>query len=343
MLTHGGSLRAHYLFKTLADRTAALSIYRPDIAALPAMARRPWDLLPGAQVAAAELLPSSALPFIRRIMRLRVLDLHDIPVIHAAALGVQLSSFEVRRQRELTQRNLDAFERIAVVSEGLADLADIPPAKRIVVGNGTDTSVIKPGPWPERPAVGLVSGAAPGRGIELLVDAMRLVRHDLPGASLNLCLGGGEPASEAFIANLRNATREEAWVRIETVPYLRVGAFMERCTVLAVPHPPGFAWDVAPPVKLFDAMAAGRPVVSTPRPSTAAIIREMEAGIVAPSDSIEDFADSLLTVLKDPEGAERLGARARQAAVERFDWRILSEFLAWQVLGIGRPIVQDSA
>ena len=75
-----------------------------------------------------------------------------------------------------------AFERVAVVSHGLADLADVPNDRRVVIGNGTDPQVIRPGPWPERPVIGLVSGASPGRGIELLIEAVRLARQEEPRA-----------------------------------------------------------------------------------------------------------------------------------------------------------------
>src|SRR5688572_2041531 len=115
-VTHGGSLRAQYLFRSLIERTDALAFYRPDPSVMFHRAlHRPLHLLPGVNVAAAELLPLVTVPIARRLTRLRVLDLHDLPVLHAEALGARLTGREARAQQRLTDANIDAFERIVVV------------------------------------------------------------------------------------------------------------------------------------------------------------------------------------------------------------------------------------
>lgn len=45
-VTHGGSLRARYLFRSLIERTNALAFYRPDPSVIHRMLRRPLHLLP---------------------------------------------------------------------------------------------------------------------------------------------------------------------------------------------------------------------------------------------------------------------------------------------------------
>jgi glycosyltransferase involved in cell wall biosynthesis len=328
-LSHGGSLRAHYLFRSLVERTEALSMYRPDIRALPAIVRKPTNMLPGANVAAAELIPGVALPMLRRLLRMRVLDLHDHPVLHAQALGLPLPADEARSQQRLTDANLAAFERVVVVSDLLGDLANVPPNQRIAIPNGTDTSLIEPGPWPLRPTIGLISAAAPGRGIELLIASARLVRERIPGLELRLCLSASEPASRSYLDALRRTLAADSWVEVApAIAYARLGTFLAGCTVLGVPHPPGASWDAAPPVKLFDSMAAGRPIVATPRTETARILRETDSGAAAASDSIEDLANALATVLAADDRMRELGANARRAAEGRYDWRILSNALA---------------
>jgi glycosyltransferase involved in cell wall biosynthesis len=266
-------------------------------------------------------------------MRLRVLDLHDHPILHAQALGLPLSADDARSQQRLTDANLAAFERVVVVSELLGDLADVPSAQRIIIPNGTDSSLIEPGPWPPAPSIGLISAAAPGRGIELLVASTRQVRERIPDLRLRLCLSASEPASRSYLGGLRRTLAADSWVEVAPpVAYARLGTFLAGCTVLAVPHPPGPSWDAAPPVKLFDSMAAGRPIVATPRTETTRILRETRSGVSAASDSTEDLADAMANLLGADDRIHELGANARRAAAERYDWRILSDALADAIL-----------
>lgn len=333
-LAHGGHLRARYLFRSLIARTDALTFYRPDHKALPQILRKPWNLLPSANVAAAEFLPRSALPLIRRMMNLRVLDLHDIPVIHAELLGLPLSAAEKRDQARLTTLNLEAFERIVVLNDSFADLVDIPADRRITISNGTDTTLVRPGPWPSQPTVGMVSVADPGKGIEGLIEAVRITRAELPDTQLRLCLSGIGRRSAAYLAALRRAIKREPWISVTSVPYANLEGFLATCTVLAIPLPPGL-WDSASPVKLFDGMAAGRPTVVTPRLEMSRVVREHEAGIVARSDAVEDLASSIAGVLTDESYARRLGLNARRAAERHYDWQTLSDRLAESVLKCG--------
>lgn len=329
-ITHGGSLRARYLFETLVARTRACSIYRPDHEAIRELIRHPSALLPGTNVAAAELLPNVTLPAVRRLYHLRVLDIHDHPVLHPSALGFPLTASAAQEQERLLRANLEAFRKIVVVSETLGELAGIPRSRRLVLGNGTDPRLIRPGPWPTVPSVGIVSVAARGRGIETLVEAVRLVRRDVPDISLRLCLSAYDEASRDYLAALQSAL--PTWTTVTSVPYRELETFLATTTVLVVPHPPGASWDAAPTVKLFDYLAAGRPVVVTPRLEMARVVRAEGVGVVADGDAAEDLASAIAAVLADEAAAIRMGALARTAAVERYDWRILSSQLADEVL-----------
>ena len=108
-----------------------------------------------------------------------------------------------------------------------------------------------------------------------------------------------------------------------TVPYAELPSALGRATVLCIPHPPNPYFDTIMPIKLADYMAAGRPVVSTPRTETARVLRQHACGITTEGERPEDLAAALIQVLRDPELAFRLGTNGRQAAVERFDWRVI--------------------
>jgi phosphatidylinositol alpha-1,6-mannosyltransferase len=72
--------------------------------------------------------------------------------------------------------------------------------------------------------------------------------------------------------------------------------------------------------------------VTTPRPETAAIVRDRDAGLVADGDEAEALAGPLAELLEDPDRARAMGANARAAAEQDFDWRVIGERLADQLV-----------
>ena len=106
---------------------------------------------------------------------------------------------------------------------------------------------------------------------------------------------------------------------------------------MAVPHPKNDYMDVATPVKLFDSMAAGRPVVVTPRHEMARIVTACGAGLVADSDHVDDLAAVIVRLLGDESLRRELGANARRWAVVRYDWSVLASQLADALLAPAAP------
>lgn len=281
-------------------------------------------------LASAELLSLDALPLLDRRVRPLVLDVHDHPVLQRRALGVAGDAVTTASLERRYAENVRRFELLVVPSKSFGEIAGIDPARRLVAPNGTDPRHVRPAPFPDRPVVGLVSGAAPGRGIEALIAATELVRRHMPEVELRLWLASEE--HDPYLARLRAATVDRSWIRIQAVPYEQLPAALAEATVLVVPHPPGEYMDAALPVKLFDSMAAGRPVVVTPRREMAAIVARHRAGLVARGDDVEDLAEAVLRLLGDQELSRRLGAAGRTAAESEYDWRLIGQRLADEVL-----------
>jgi hypothetical protein len=180
-----------------------------------------------------------------------VVAVYDDPVAQAATLGIPMDRGWLATLARRQRRNVGTFRWLVVPTASFADLADLPADRVIVGGNGTDTSAVRAGPWPERPTIGVVSAAAPGRGLELLVEAARLARRALPELQLRLWLVATNEEGWAYLDGLRETVRREPWVEIATAPYERLGETLAAASALAIPHPPGAYMDVALPVS-FD-------------------------------------------------------------------------------------------
>jgi glycosyltransferase involved in cell wall biosynthesis len=267
-----------------------------------------------------------------RVADLTAVAVYDDPIAQTAALGIRMPRGRAGRLRRRREANIDAFRWLVVPTRSFAELARLDLSRVIVGGNGTDAGHVRPQPWPDMPTVGMASGAAPGRGIEALIDAATQVREQVRDLRLRLWLVATSPESQTYLDALTERSRRHSWIEIGSAPYRDLGAALGAASVLVIPHPPNDYLDVALPVKLFDSMAAGRPLVVTPRIETRAIIERHSAGVVATGDSVDELAEALLTLLDDRERMQRMGTAARRAAERHYDWPVVGGRVAAEIL-----------
>jgi glycosyltransferase involved in cell wall biosynthesis len=334
----GGELRRRNIFSALAERTDATVLDQWTNPSLVAATRGPrWKtvlrpLRAAPRLASSEQLPESMVAHARRFSDPAAVAIYDDAIAQLEAFGIVLEPERLEAIRRRRALNEALFRWHVVPTASFAALTGLDPARVIVGGNATNADHVRPGPWPSSPTIGLVSGAAPGRGIEALVAAVRLVRESLVDVRLVLWLVATSPESQSYLDGLRRDVRGESWIKIGSAGYENLGSELARATVLCIAHPASEYMDVALPVKLFDSMAAGRPLVVTPRTETRAIVERHGVGIVTAGDRPEDLAAGLLTLLGDEAMARRIGATARTTAETFFDWPIVAGRIADEVL-----------
>jgi glycosyltransferase involved in cell wall biosynthesis len=111
------------------------------------------------------------------------------------------------------------------------------------------------------------------------------------------------------------------------VPYAQVPALLHRASVgiapfTTAPHPAlraaGFFWS---PLKVYEYMAAGLPVVTTDLPPLNTIIRSGQEGQLFREGDVPALAAAMQRVLADPVAARAMGQRARSRVVEHYSWQ----------------------
>lgn len=346
----GGEVRRRHVFARLASRTAASVleagwsdhgirrlIEGPIVGRLPVVVgRRLFGSghrgRPRPRLAASEKLRESTLETARALTDPAVVAIYDDPVAQSSAMGLQFDRAWLDRLRERQRANVDAFRWHVVPTLSFAELAGLDLDRVIVGGNGTDTTAVQPGPWPDLPAVGIVSAAAPGRGLELLVEAVELARSTIPELRLLMWLVATSDEARPYLDGLRARVEGDPLTKLEAASYHDLATALARATVLCIAHPPNEYMDVALPVKLFDSMAAGRPLIVTPRSETRTIVERYGVGVVTSGDTPEDFAASIVSLCTDLGRARQLGARARIVAEQTFDWSVVGDRIADEVL-----------
>jgi glycosyltransferase involved in cell wall biosynthesis len=105
-----------------------------------------------------------------------------------------------------------------------------------------------------------------------------------------------------------------------------------RCTVLALPSKQETA-----PVAVAEAMAAGRPVVTTRCCGMPYVVEHESSGLLVGEDDVSGLANALLLVLGDEQLQARMGQRGRELAQARFR----ADVVAQQTRGVYMQILNE--
>jgi glycosyltransferase involved in cell wall biosynthesis len=157
----------------------------------------------------------------------------------------------------------------------------------------------------------------PYQGLSYLMDAAPEIRRALPDTRF-LLVGGRPDRARA------NGNDGLGIVRVPQQPRERLAAFLALADVLVSPR----AYGKNLPLKIFDYMASGKPIVATDSPMHRTVLSEDVALLVEPSPL--GIARGVVALLRDPERGAALGRAARRYAEEELGWTTFSE-RAWSV------------
>lgn len=160
------------------------------------------------------------------------------------------------------------------------------------------------------------------RGIIEMVQAMEILNTDSEGKDpVPLILGGrfSPPEIEEPVKAMEGweycdfigwQTMEDIWKRLHSVS---VGLV----TLQPVP-----SHLLLLPVKMFEYMAAGLPVIASDFPMFREIIEKEKCGLLVDPEKPEEIAQAIRWVLDHPEEAAEMGARGKKAVLEKYTWSV---------------------
>jgi glycosyltransferase involved in cell wall biosynthesis len=89
------------------------------------------------------------------------------------------------------------------------------------------------------------------------------------------------------------------------------------------------------PRTVLEAMATGRPVITTDVPGCRETVRDGENGFLVPARNAEAIAHSMERFILQPELISKMGRRSRQIAEEKYDVRKVNEVIL-RIMGLIR-------
>ncbi|WP_167859292.1 glycosyltransferase [Paenibacillus cymbidii] len=150
------------------------------------------------------------------------------------------------------------------------------------------------------------------RGIFQMVEAVGK-------AEARLLLGG----KFSYPEERRRAGELPGWERVEYIGWLgrdEVARTLSAASAgLVVLHPTD-TFVESLPVKLFEYMAAGIPVIASHFPLWKQIVEGSDCGICVDPLNADDIAWAIRRIVANPEEARRLGRNGREAAERRYNW-----------------------
>ena len=165
--------------------------------------------------------------------------------------------------------------------------------------------------------VGLLSRA---RGVEEMLEGHHRASKKVKAGFV---LGGKfAPASlEAEMLSKYNV-EYKAWL-----PYEAMVEELVRSRIgIIVPHPIE-RYKSNYPVKLFEYMAAGLPVIASREGEAAQFVREADAGILTDPLNADEIAAAVILLTENTELAEEMGKRGRKLIFSKYNWEKESEKL----------------
>ena len=170
------------------------------------------------------------------------------------------------------------------------------------------------------PIVIWVGGFYPWHDLDLLLASFTRVLQRHPNAKLVLV--GDGPTRQSIAQNIQKNALQQSVIMTGAVAHAEVPKMLSISDIAVVPSAPVSAsrGGTGTPLKLFEYMAAGKPIVATALNQAAEVIQDGYDGLLVEAGDINRFAEAIVTLLNDPMKRVRLGQHARQRAIELYSW-----------------------
>ena len=187
-----------------------------------------------------------------------------------------------------------------------------PDRAHWVNGSGVDLEAFPPKPLPEEPSFLMVARLVADKGVREFVAAAREVRKTHPQARFRLA-GGLDPNPAGI-----KPKELEAWVDEGVIEYLGsvhpIQPELERCRHYVLP-----SYREGTPRSVLEAMATGRPVITTDAPGCRETVQQGINGLLVPPRDAQALAKAMTALLSSPAAeVQAMADQGLRLARERF-------------------------
>ncbi|MGK2237296.1 MAG: glycosyltransferase involved in cell wall biosynthesis [Pseudomonadota bacterium] len=193
------------------------------------------------------------------------------------------------------------------------DLGIVPEHKTAVVnGSGVDVKHFEVKPLPLTPKFLLIARLLGDKGIREYVKAANIIRQHYPEAVFQL-VGPEDPSPDGIsITELNNLNN------IRAIEYLGgaddVRPHIERCSIFVLP-----SYHEGLPRTVLEAMATGRPILTTDVPGCRETVINGENGWLVEKANVEQLVNRMTWFIENPLEWQRMAEASRTIVENKFD------------------------
>lgn len=259
-----------------------------------------------------------------------VADIHGLLVEEAVQSGfIEHESNEYVECREFVSEILRESDAVVAVSENLRDHLvrsfGINGEKAFVIPNaGTFREIVRPSR--SEPCYNVVySGILePWERVDLAIKSMLHVTKVNKKARL---LIAGTGSLKGHLTGLVNNLKLSSHISfVGTIPYEKIGDFLVQGDVAVLPSTVDIVRKVACPIKLFDYLSTGLPVVTVEGLWWSDFIKLHNVGL-ATVGKPKNFADAINELLSDPDKINAMSKNAIKLVREKYNWAEMAKRL----------------
>lgn len=187
-----------------------------------------------------------------------------------------------------------------------------PDQAVLINGSGIDLEAFRPAPLPPTVSFLLLGRVIAEKGIREYVEAARTIRASYPGVVFRLAGRTDEHPTAISESEL------QGWVKEGVIEYLGrlddVRPAIAASSVYVLP-----SYREGTPRSVLEAMAMGRPIVTTDEPGCRETVREGVNGHLVPARNVPALTAALERFVAEPGLAAAMGRESRRIAIEKYD------------------------
>lgn len=188
----------------------------------------------------------------------------------------------------------------------------------LVNGSGVDVEEFRPAPLPKKPIFLMISRLLKNKGVAEYIAAAEQVRAYHEEASFRLvgwCDGGPDAPDEGEL---------NSWLDSRAIEYLGrlddVRPAIAESSVYVLP-----SYREGTPRTVLEAMAMGRPIITTDVPGCRQTVESGVNGLLVPPRDPSALVDAMSHFVENRGSVEKMGRQSRRIAEERFDVRQVTD------------------
>jgi len=193
------------------------------------------------------------------------------------------------------------------------DFNIVPEHKTCVVnGSGVDINRFEVKPLTSTPKFLLIARLLGDKGIREYIQAANIVKKLYPQAIFQL-LGPEDPSPDGIsLEELSKLNTNNALEYLGATDDVR--PFIEGCNIFVLP-----SYHEGLPRTVLEAMATGRPILTTDVPGCRETVINGENGWLVEKANVEQLVERMIWYVENSQEWQRMAKRSREIAMEKFD------------------------